>query len=184
MVLSRASIALRVAAIAAWGGFMIGMASWSNTNAALVGAGVATVLLGIFVGRWWVLLVPILPGALLAVATLVAGPEEFHENSPASWAAYIALWTVAIAVLLALGVALSRVSGLARTRGIRAHRKSESLPIRVHVSPSRTRGRRPAAPVRREQQPAVERTLDRLPDVTVLTTSRAVPNRPLPGSAR
>jgi hypothetical protein len=116
VMLSRASIVLRVAAIAAWGGFMIGMANWSNTNAALVGAGIATVLLGIFVGRWWVLLVPIVPGALLAVGTLAADPEGFHENSPASWAAYIALWTVAIAVLLALGVALSRMSDLARTR--------------------------------------------------------------------
>jgi len=116
VVLSPASIALRVAAITAWGGFMIGMANWSNTNAALVGAGIATVLLGACVGHWWVLLVPIVPGALLALGTLIADPDEFHENSPASWAAYIALWTVAIAVLLALGVALSRVSRLVRTR--------------------------------------------------------------------
>jgi len=98
VVLSPASIALRVAAITAWGGFMIGMANWSNTNAALVGAGIATVLLGACVGHWWVLLVPIVPGALLALGTLIADPDEFHENSPASWAAYIALWTVAIAV--------------------------------------------------------------------------------------
>jgi hypothetical protein len=54
------------------------------------------------------------PGALLALGTLVTDPDEFHENSPASWAAYIALATLAIAVLLALGVALGRVSRLAR----------------------------------------------------------------------
>jgi hypothetical protein len=103
---------LRVAAIALWGVFMIGMASWSNTNAAMTGAGIGTVLLGVLVGRWWVPLVPVVPGALLALGTLVSDPDDYHEGSPALWAAYVALWTVGIAALLALGVAINRSAGL------------------------------------------------------------------------
>jgi hypothetical protein len=108
-------IGVRVAGIAVWGVFMIGMASWSNTDAALVGAGIGTVVLGILVGRWWVLLVPVVPGALLALGTLISDPDDFHEGSPGLWAAYVALWTVAIGALLALGVAINRSVGRFRT---------------------------------------------------------------------
>jgi hypothetical protein len=110
------SIARSVAGIALWAGFMIGMASWSNTDAAMVGAGIGTVVLGVLVGRWWVLLVPIVPGALLALGSLVSDPEDFHEGSPGLWAAYVAIWTVAIAALLALGVAINRSAGRLRNR--------------------------------------------------------------------
>jgi hypothetical protein len=57
-----ASIAVKAVAIVVWGGFMAGMASWSYTDAAMIGAGLGTVLLGVLVGRWWVLLVPIVLG--------------------------------------------------------------------------------------------------------------------------
>jgi hypothetical protein len=116
VVSSRTSFGLRVAGIAVWGGFMIGMATWSNTDAALVGAGIGTVTLGILVGRWWVLLVPIVVGALLALGTLISDPDDFHEGSPGLWAAYVALWTVAIGAVLAFGVAISRLVGRFRTR--------------------------------------------------------------------
>ena len=109
-------IGVRVAGIAVWGGFMIGMASWSNTDAALVGAGIGTVVLGILVGRWWVLLVPVVPGALLALGTFISDPDDFREGSPGLWAAYVALWAVAIGALLALGVAINRSVGRFRTR--------------------------------------------------------------------
>lgn len=95
---------------------MIGMANWSNTDAALIGAAVGTVLLGVLVGRWWVVLVAIVPGALVAVATLVSDPDDFYEGSPGSWAAFVALCTIAIAVLLALGVGVNR-----SVRRLRAH---------------------------------------------------------------
>jgi len=65
------------------------------------------VLLGVLVGRWWVLLVPIVPGALLALASLVSDPDDYYEGSPRLCAAYVALWTVAIAALFALGVAIN-----------------------------------------------------------------------------
>jgi hypothetical protein len=61
---------------------MIGMANWSNTDAAVIGAGIATVVLGVLVGRWWVLLVPVVPGALLALGSLVADPDDYYERSP------------------------------------------------------------------------------------------------------
>jgi hypothetical protein len=115
----RMAIALRVAGIALWAGFMIGMANWSNTDAAMTGAGMGTVVLGALVGRWWVLLVPIVPGALVALGTLVADPADFHEASPGLWAAYVALWTVAIAALLALGVAIHRTAAPFLTRSTR-----------------------------------------------------------------
>jgi hypothetical protein len=111
------SVALRAAEIALWGGFMIGMASWSNTNAALVGSGIGTVVLGVLVGRWWVLLVAIVPGAVLAVGSLISDPDDFYEGSPGAWAAFVALWTIAIAALMALGVAINRSVRRFRTHG-------------------------------------------------------------------
>jgi hypothetical protein len=110
------SVWLRVAGIAAWAGFMVGMASWSNTDAASISAAIGTVVLGILVGRWWVLLVPIVVGALLAFGTLIRDPDAFHEGSPGLWAAYVALWTVAIGAVLAFGVAIGRLVGRFRTR--------------------------------------------------------------------
>jgi len=110
------SIARAVAGIALWGGFLVAMASWSNTLAALVGAGIGTVVFGVLAGRWWVLLVPIVPGALLALASLVSDPDDYYEGSPGDWAAFIALWAIAIAALLGLGVAINRSVARVRTR--------------------------------------------------------------------
>jgi hypothetical protein len=115
----RTAIALKIAGIALWGLFLIGMANWSNSSAAVVGAGLGTVALGVLVGRWWLLLVPIAPGAVIAIGTLVADPADFHEGSPGLWAAYVALWTITIAALLALGVAINRSAGILRTRRTR-----------------------------------------------------------------
>ena len=114
-----ASFAWKVVAIVVWGGFMAGMASWSYTDAAMIGAGLGTVLLGVLVGRWWVLLVPIVLGGLLALATLASDPDDFHENSPELWALYVALWTAAIGAVLALGVAINRSAAHLRTRSTR-----------------------------------------------------------------
>ena len=109
-------IALRLAAIALWVVFMIGMVNWSNTYAAVVGAGVGTVALGLLVGRWWVLLVAVVPGAVVALVVLVSDPDDYYEGSPADWALVVALLAVAIAALLALGVAIHRSVGSLRNR--------------------------------------------------------------------
>ena len=113
--------------IALWSGFMIGMASWSNTDAAMLGAGIATVVVGALVGQWWVLLVALVPGVLLVLASLVADPDDYYEGSPGLWAAYVALWTGAIAALLGLGVAVNRSAALLRTRK-RSRNDSERVP--------------------------------------------------------
>jgi hypothetical protein len=60
--------------------------------------------------------VPAVVGAVLALGTLISDPDDFHEGSPGLWAAYVAVWTIAIGALLAFGVAISRVVGRFRTR--------------------------------------------------------------------
>ena len=60
------ALALRIAAVVLWAGFMFGMVNGSNTEAAIAGAAIGTVVLGLVVGRWWVLLAPIVPGAVVA----------------------------------------------------------------------------------------------------------------------
>jgi hypothetical protein len=76
-----------------------------------------TVALGALVGRWWVLLVPIVPGVLLAIGTLVSDPDGFHDGSPGTWALYVAFLTAATPALLAIGVWLNRSARRLRTRG-------------------------------------------------------------------
>jgi hypothetical protein len=109
-------IALRVGAVALWIVFLIGMVNWSNTHAAVVGAGVGTVALGLLVGRWWVLLVAVVPGAVVALGVLVSDPDNYYEGSPGSYAAAVAMLAVVIAALLALGVAIHRSAGSLRNR--------------------------------------------------------------------
>ena len=48
------------------------------------------------------------------LASLVSDPDYYYEDAPAQWAAYVALWTAAIAALLALGVAINRSAGRLR----------------------------------------------------------------------
>jgi hypothetical protein len=95
--------ALRIAAIALWVALIVAMLKWSNTGAAT--------------GRWWVLLVPVVPGVLLAIGTLVSDPDDFYEGSPGEWALVVVLLTAATATLLAIGVWLHRSARRLRARG-------------------------------------------------------------------
>jgi hypothetical protein len=116
----------RVLLVVVWAAFMIGMANWSYTDGAMVGAAAGTLTLGLVVGRWWAVLVPLGAGIALAVATLLADPDAFHENSPGLWAAYVLMWTLAISGLVAMGVALSHLIA----RGRRRWRGARSTPRR------------------------------------------------------
>ena len=87
-----------------------------DTDAATVGVVGGTVALGALVGRWWVLLAPVVPGVLLAVATLFSDPDDFHDGSPGTWALYFVFLTAAIAALLAIGVWLNRSARRLRAR--------------------------------------------------------------------
>jgi hypothetical protein len=109
-------LALRVAAIALWVGFMVAMANWSNTEGATAGAVAGTVALGALVGRWWVLIAPLASGVLLALATLVASPDDAYEDAPGMWALYFVFLAAAIAALLAIGVWLNRSARRLRAR--------------------------------------------------------------------
>jgi hypothetical protein len=112
----RMPLALRVASIAVWVAFMVGMANWSNTEAATAGAVAGTVALGALVGRWWVLIAPLVSGVLLALATLLATPDDAYEDAPGMWALYFVFLAGAIAALLAIGVWLNRSAGRLRAR--------------------------------------------------------------------
>jgi hypothetical protein len=109
-------LALRIAAIALWVAFMVGMANWSNTEAATAGAVAGTVALGALVGRWWVLIAPLVSGVLLALATLLATPDDAYEDAPGMWALYFVFLAGAIAALLAIGVWLNRSARRLRAR--------------------------------------------------------------------
>jgi Mg2+/citrate symporter len=102
------SLALRIAAIGLWVALVVAMLNWSNTEAATAGVVAGTVALGAAVGRWWVLLAPVVPGLLLALGTLVSDPDDFYEGTPAEWALVVVVLTVLIAALLAIGVLLNR----------------------------------------------------------------------------
>jgi hypothetical protein len=94
------------------------LSSWSNTSAALAGAAIATVALGVVAGHFAVVLVPLALGTAVAVATLVAGDDPTDsDGTPAStWALFVWLWTVGLAALAALGVGLRKVVRAARRR--------------------------------------------------------------------
>jgi hypothetical protein len=97
-------LALRIAAIALWVALIVAMLNWSNTYAATAGVVGGTVALGALVGRWWVLLVPVVPGVLLAIGTLVSDPDDFYEGSPGEWALVVVCLTAGTVALLAIGV--------------------------------------------------------------------------------
>jgi hypothetical protein len=42
-----------------------------------------TLVAGALIGRWWVLLVPVIPAALLVVATLTSSAEADSDGTPA-----------------------------------------------------------------------------------------------------
>jgi hypothetical protein len=109
-------LALRIAAIALWVAFMIAMLNWSNTEGASAGVVGGTVVLGALVGRWWVLLVPIVPGVLVAFGTLVSDPDDFYEGSPGEWALVVVFLTAATVALLAIGVWIHRSARRLRAR--------------------------------------------------------------------
>ena len=93
-------------AVVAWLAILGAMASWSYTDAAVAGAALATVGLGVLVGRFGVVLVPLAIGLVAALATLLAGDDPADgDGSSVSWAVYLVFWALVLAFLVALGVA-------------------------------------------------------------------------------
>jgi hypothetical protein len=96
--------ALRVIAIAGWAGGLIALTTWSNTDGAIAVAVASTIFVGAVVGRWWLLLLPAPPALVL-----MAGARGDYEWSRGDWILFIALTTLAIELLLAVGLALNWV---------------------------------------------------------------------------
>ena len=107
---------LRAGVAIAWAGALVLLASWSATNAALATGAVLTLLVGAAVGRWWVLLVPLLPAAVLVVGSVGDAAPDAHGTTGLWWAAYIAIVAAAIACVLA-GAFLSLLAVLAARAG-------------------------------------------------------------------
>ena len=70
-----------------------------------------TVLAGVLVGRWWVLLVPAGAAVIYGAALLIDGadPGERWDSEPIVYVFAIAFGAAALAFLLAVGVALRKL---------------------------------------------------------------------------
>ena len=112
-----------VTAIVAWAAFLVVMANWSNSDAAMTGAVLSTVVLGVVVGRWWLLLVPLAAGGIVALATLISDPSNYSEGSPALWAAATLVGSIAILALMGLGVGVAEGSQAVLRRTRRHHHR-------------------------------------------------------------
>ena len=66
-----------------------------------------TVLAGVLVGRWWVLLVPVAAAAVYGLVLLIAGGRG--DSEPIVYAFAIAFAAASFAFLLAVGVALRKL---------------------------------------------------------------------------
>lgn len=95
----------------AWLAALAGLAAWSDSTPALIAAAAVTVGAGALVGRWWVLLVPIVAAVLLALWALIDGedPGERWDSDPVVYAYAFVFAGAITAFLLAVGVALSRL---------------------------------------------------------------------------
>jgi hypothetical protein len=107
--------ALKALAIAVWAAVLLAMASWSDFTLALTGAALATFALGALIGRWWGVLVVLVPGLLLVLLSISAGTDDRGEGSGVEWAAwFFAPATLLAAAVLALGVLCRRLAQRAR----------------------------------------------------------------------
>ena len=109
----------RALAVVAWVLTLTLLASWSETNAALVAAALVTVVTGAMVDRWWVLLVPALPAVVFAVTAVASDNGDGYEFGPEFWAAMALIVGGALVVLLAVGVGLRRAHRLSGGTGAR-----------------------------------------------------------------
>ena len=115
------AVVFRWLAVPAWVGVIALLTTWSEGDPALVGAVIATVALGVAIGRWWALLVPAAPALYLIGALLLSSDDDYYETSPELWAAFVGAAGVVAVVLVALGVLLHRlVASAARPSGARA----------------------------------------------------------------
>jgi hypothetical protein len=104
-------VVARIVVIVAWIAALGLLMTWDATTPALIVAAAATVIAGGLVGRWWVLLVPVVPAVLLGLYVLIDGkdPGEWWDSEPITYAFAFGFAGAALAFLLAVGVALNRL---------------------------------------------------------------------------
>ena len=81
------------------------VATWDSQTPALVVAAVATVSLGLLVGRWWAVVVPLALGLPVSGLLLIG---QSHELDMVALAGVTLLWTMRITALVAIGVGVER----------------------------------------------------------------------------
>jgi hypothetical protein len=115
--LVRFSPVTHAAAVVVWVAFLVGMASWSETDLALIVAAAGTFALGAFVGRWWVLLVVLSPGLALALWSAAAGTDDTGHGSGVDWALWLFVpATILAGAVMALGVLTHRLATRSRSQ--------------------------------------------------------------------
>lgn len=109
---------MRMVVVAAWVGGMLALTTWSDTTLATVCAAASTVVTGLLVGRWWLLLVPTGPAVVVIVGFLLSerDPGERWDADPADYALWFFTAWAAIVALLAIGVAAQKLLAAAHHR--------------------------------------------------------------------
>lgn len=109
--------AVYVAVCVLWLGGLYLLTTWSETTSATWAAAAITVAAGVAIGRWWVLLVPVVVAVPFLLGSLIGGAEGDSDGTSGwTWAIVIALWASAFAALLALGTGLRRLVHRERRR--------------------------------------------------------------------
>jgi hypothetical protein len=101
---------MQVLACAAWLALiftLIAIDNESNDGVVVALSVCSTIALGLIVGRWWVLALPVIPFLVLTVANVASGPSG--EDSVAGWEAVLVMLFFAAEFLLALPVGFRTV---------------------------------------------------------------------------
>lgn len=104
------ALAIHVAAATAWLALLftlIAIDSESTDGIVTALSMGSTIALGLIVGRWWVLLVPLIPFAALTIANVASGASG--EDSVGGWEAVLVMLLLAAEFLLALTVGFRTV---------------------------------------------------------------------------
>jgi hypothetical protein len=104
-------VGFRIAIVVGWVAALGALLFWGEAPWAPWAAAAVTIAAGALVGRWWVLLVPVVGAVLYGAVLLIDGadPGERWDSEPIVYVFAIAIAGAAVAFLLAVGVALRKL---------------------------------------------------------------------------